>query len=610
MVAPLRMLSAGARRGAHLVPRRLPATTTLPRVAFQTRSLSNFVAPVHTPPPRRQPNLAAHAVISTFDLFSIGIGPSSSHTVGPMRAAKIFTYSLPLPLTTHIHSLKVSLHGSLAATGMGHMTPHSVLLGLMGEDPESVQVGRLEKVMEEVGAVGEIELGLQQGTKRVKFNLERDLTWHLNPLPAHPNGVRFTVFNEAGDMLATNEYFSVGGGFVVNEATQTAENLYYRDIDPSNAEPSRRDQHTHPSPAPVSAIAGPESTVEELPEPKPSGTPPYLFSTASSLIEYCRSHNLTIAQVVWENELAFRTEDEIREGLAKLWETMDGCIRNGVTSTDPLLPGGLRVKRRAPGLYRRLQKGFYPTIEGAESEVSQKLLGDPLSGGLVKSKKQRVGRLDHPVRMVPRRTTPVFPGIEYLSCMAIAVNEVNASGGRVVTAPTNGAAGVIPATLKYVTEFISQDPERDIMTFLLTASAIGMLFKRGATISAAEGGCMAEVGVACSMAAGGIAACLGAEPEVILQAAEIGIEHNLGLTCDPLGGLVQIPCIERNSLGAVKAVTAAQLAMAGGGEHTVSLDDAIEACRTTAEDMHSHYKETSLAGLATTVKIPLSSPAC
>ncbi|ORX37449.1 serine dehydratase alpha chain-domain-containing protein [Kockovaella imperatae] len=613
-------------------------------VRYQSSSTtSSTLIPLGLPPPPPPPPpatpLPLHAVISTFDLFSIGIGPSSSHTVGPMRAAKIFTHSLPAHLIPHIHSLKCSLHGSLAATGMGHMTPHAVLLGLMGEDPESVDTTRLGKVLDEVRAVGEVDLGLVQGqTKRVKFSIEKDLTWHLQPLPAHPNGLRFTVFNESGDMLATNEYFSVGGGFVVNKETQTAENLYYMDIHPSNAEPSRRDQThgqaapspTSPPPAPLPLLlASPNATdtpasPQEVDPAVPivPGQPPYLFATAAQLLEICREQNMTIAQVVWENERAFRTESEIRENTMKLWDVMDECIRNGVTSTEEHLPGGLNVRRRAPGLYKRLQKGFYsspdmePPIrrpssnERHESNAGVKKSTDGSTALSPFKRNGRIGRRDHAVALVPKRTTPVFPGIEYLSCMAIAVNEVNAAGGRVVTAPTNGAAGVIPATLKYVTEFISQDPERDTMTFLLTASAIGMLFKRGATISAAEGGCMAEVGVACSMAASGIAACLGAEPEVVLQAAEIGIEHNLGLTCDPLGGLVQIPCIERNSLGAVKAVTAAQLAMAGGGQHTVSLDDAIEACRTTAQDMHVHYKETSLAGLATTVKIPLSSPAC
>lgn len=421
-----------------------------------------------------------------------------------------------------IAHLKVSLHGSLAATGMGHMTPHAVLLGMMGEDPESVEVGRLSRVMDEVRAVGQLDLGMDGGHKRVKFDLEKDLTWHLNPLPTHPNGMVFTVFDEEGNMLATNEYFSIGGGFVVNRETQMDENMYYMQTKAQDATEWRRGVHDAPSADGRPALPAPEQA--DVPEPAPEAEhhdpkPPYLFATADELFHICKENNLTIAQVIWENERAFRSDDEIASGLLRLWDVMDECIRNGVTSTDKTLPGGLEVRRRAPGLYKRLQQGFYPAMA----------IPKPGGGGGeelgVAGREERIGRTDHPLQLVPKHTRPVFPGIEYLSCMAIAVNEVNASGGRVVTAPTNGAAGVIPATLKYLIEYHSQQPERDVMTFLLTAAAIGMLFKRGATISAAEGGCMAEVGVACSMAAAGLAATLGAEPAVILQAAEIGIEH-------------------------------------------------------------------------------------
>lgn len=446
-------------------------------------------------------------------------------------AAKIFTYSLPPAMFDKIAHLKVSLHGSLAATGMGHMTPHAVLLGMMGEDPETVEVGRLSRVMDEVRAVGQLDLGLDGGHKRVKFDLEKDLTWHLNPLPSHPNGMVFTVFDDEGNMLATNEYFSIGGGFVVNGETQLDENMYYMQTRPRAANEWRRGVHeddaegTEASADSGKALPGPEekggvpeptkreAKVAEHHDPKP----PYLFASAEELYTICKKHNLTIAQVVWENERAFRSDDEIASGLLRLWQVMDECIRNGVTSTDKTLPGGLEVRRRAPGLYKRLQQGFYPAMA-----IPKPGGGEELG---VSTREERIGRTDHPLQLVPKHTRPVFPGIEYLSCMAIAVNEVNASGGRVVTAPTNGAAGVIPATLKYLVEYHSQQPERDVMTFLLTAAAIGMLFKRGATISAAEGGCMAEVGVACSMAAAGLAATLGAEPAVILQAAEIGIEH-------------------------------------------------------------------------------------
>jgi len=318
----------------------------------------------------------------------------------------------------------------------------------------------------------------------------------------------------------------------------------------------------------------------------------------------------------------------------RIWAVMDDCIRSGVSTAEKTLPGRLRLQRRAPMLYRRLMRGFYPGIgmptmqligPGASPTLVD-AIDEPGSPGTTAPLEQEqqepithrntqtrsplvTGSFDHPVLPMPPRKT-MIPAVDFLSCYAIAVNEVNASGGRIVTSPTNGAAGIIPAVLKYIVEFVSDDPEKAVKSFLLTASAIGMLFKRGSTISAAEGGCQAEVGVACSMASAGFAACMGASPETILQAAEIGIEHNLGLTCDPIDGLVQVPCIERNSLGAVKAVTAAQLSMASDGIYRVTLDEAIEAMRLTATDMSVKYKETSLSGLATSVKIPLTVPAC
>jgi len=342
---------------------------------------------------------------------------------------------------------------------------------------------------------------------------------------------------------------------------------------------------------------------------------------------------MTIAQIVYDNERSFGYDDEdIHNKLMRIWAVMDDCIRSGVHTRETTLPGRLGLRRRAPILYHRLMRGFYPglstpqlqAIEGGDQPSHA--LGAPgidfrpnypssvtptgnLRGPGLSHATRVVGSFDHPVLPEPPRKT-MIPAMDFLSCYAIAVNEVNASGGRIVTSPTNGAAGVIPAVLKYIIEFISDDPEKSIKTFLLTAAAIGMLFKRGSTISAAEGGCQAEVGVACSMASAGFAACMGASPEAVLQAAEIGIEHNLGLTCDPIDGLVQVPCIERNSLGAVKAVTAAQLSMAAGGVYSVTLDEAIEAMRLTAADMSVKYKETSLSGLATSVKIPLTVPAC
>lgn len=365
-----------------------------------------------------------------------------------------------------------------------------------------------------------------------------------------------------------------------------------------------------------------------------------------SLLALCSKHNLTIAQLVYENEKSHGyTDEQIYDKVFDIWEVMDGSILHGVQApVDALLPGSLKLHRRAPALYRRLTRGLYPShtqgghtggsperqesISSGDSSVTQAetnispasetSTGLPVNrrtrgGGINRARPARVhGSLYHPILPSPQRRT-TFPAMDYLAVYAIAVNETNAGGGRIVTAPTNGAAGIIPAVLKYTVEFISDDAERDVLNFLLTAAAIGMLYKRGATISAAEGGCMAEVGVACSMAAGAFAACMGASPDTIEQAAEIGIEHNLGLTCDPIGGLVQAPCIERNALGAIKAISSANLALSSeAGIRKVSLDDAISAMRVTAQGMRNEFKETSLSGLATSVplNIPVSVPDC
>ncbi|KDN36912.1 hypothetical protein RSAG8_10531, partial [Rhizoctonia solani AG-8 WAC10335] len=585
-----------------------------------------------------------HAVISAFDLFSVGVGPSSSHTVGPMRAARIFIIDLQdLGLLDKMCTLKVTLYGSLAATGKGHMTPQALLMGFEGSDPETIDTGTINS-----------------RARRIKYDMDRDMLWRWDQvLKAHPNGMRFSAFGEEGELLATNEYFSVGGGFVVNEKTKVDENLFYKGVHKHKVDPARLSQ-THGQDLPLLTVDAPGSeTKGENPRPAPPSAsqsqPPYLFHNGASLLEMARKHNKTIAQLVYDNELHYLTPVEIRKKILKIWTTMDECIRTGVSSVETELPGRLRLRRRAPILYKRLMRGFYPALYGGTAggpvigapHISPTLANPVVetggfgedaiesadrpshpnrfdfdatgvnepddSGSFGKAATRRpvrvVGSFNHAILPMPTRKA-VFPGMDFLSCYAIAVNEVNASGGRIVTSPTNGASGVIPAVLKYVVEFISEDPEKDIATFLLTAAAIGMLFKRGSTISAAEGGCQAEVGVACSMAAAGFAACMGASPEIITQAAEIGIEHNLGLTCDPIDGLVQVPCIERNSLGAVKAVTAAQLALASDGVHSVTLDEAIEAMRLTAQDMSVKYKETSLSGLATTVKIPLTSPAC
>lgn len=568
----------------------------------------------------------SHAVISTFDLFSIGVGPSSSHTVGPMRAGKIFITDLKeLGLLDRVSTVKIVLYGSLAATGKGHHTPQAILLGLEGSDPETIDCGTIPSRYEAIMSNKTLHL---DGKRRIHFDMNRDMLWRWDQvLKTHPNGMRFSCFDENGDLLATNEYFSVGGGFVVNEKTKADENLFYKGVDKSVVHGARLHQ-THQA---------------ELGDPTPGltipgdpGHPPYPFESGENLLALTKKHNLTISQIVHDNERYFGlSEQDIHERLMRIWAVMDECIRNGVSTTEKTLPGRLGLRRRAPMLYRRLMRGFYPGIGIATPQLITSGSSLPVSsidgpedkqtpgdtsleeGGCDQVNKPArasrapivAGSFDHAVLPMPPRKT-MIPAVDFLSCYAIAVNEVNAAGGRIVTSPTNGAAGVIPAVLKYIVEFVSDDPERSIKTFLLTAAAVGMLFKRGSTISAAEGGCQAEVGVACSMASAGFAACMGASPETVLQAAEIGIEHNLGLTCDPIDGLVQVPCIERNSLGAVKAITAAQLSMASDGIYRVTLDEAIEAMRVTAADMSVKYKETSLSGLATTVKIPLTVPAC
>jgi len=429
--------------------------------------------------------------------------------------------------------------------------------------------------------------------------------------------------------------------------------LFYKGVNKATIEPSRLSQ-TLPSDGTAAVEVPGRQSTHTISAASSSDAPPYLFDSGSSLLQLTEDHNMTIAQLVYENEKHFHLTDlQVQQKLLRIWHTMDDCIRVGVTTKEEILPGRLGLKRKAPRLYRRLMRGFYPgvmhssehilgmqsenlspelalpkaEIDFAEEDLSLNL--DPRGTRIAKSLARAphmVGLTGHVISPVQPRKSTRFPAMDFLACYATAVNEVNASGGRIVTSPTNGAAGVIPAVLKYLVEFISDDHERTILTFLLTASAIGMLFKRGATISAAEGGCQAEVGVACSMAAAGYTACMGGSPQTILQAAEIAIEHNLGLTCDPIDGLVQVPCIERNSLGAVKAVSAGQLAMASGGIYSVTFDEALEAMRLTALDMSSKYKETSLSGLAVclsspfctllltssqkTVRIPLSVPAC
>ncbi|GAW08126.1 l-serine partial [Lentinula edodes] len=555
-----------------LVSRRLNIPFFLRTFSSSRPTFSKLEGISETPQERQLPE---HAVISTFDLFSIGVGPSSSHTVGPMRAGKIFITDLKeLQLLKKVATVKINLYGSLAATGKGHHTPQAILLGLEGSDPETIIPTTIESRYNNILANKVLLLG---GDHLIHYDMDRDMLWRWDQvLPTHPNGMRFSAFDEDGDLLATNEYYSVGGGFVVNDKTQVDENLFYKGVDKSVVPPARLHQ-THslteptlnsPSPEPSPSSRSSQHNDDTIPNAEAG--PPHPFESGNSLLALTQKHNMTIAQIVYDNEKSFGYSDEdIHKKIFRIWLalTLGSSFETiGARIVDPAIPSA----KRAPRV---------------------------------------IGAFDHPLLPEPPRKT-MIPAVDFLSCYAIAVNEVNASGGRIVTSPTNGAAGVIPAVLKYIIEFVSDDPDKSIMTFLLTASAIGMLFKRGSTISAAEGGCQAEVGVACSMAAGGFAACMGASPETVLQAAEIGIEHNLGLTCDPIDGLVQVPCIERNSLGAVKAVTAAQLSLASHGVYSVTLDEAIEAMRLTASDMSVKYKETSLSGLATTVKIPLTVPAC
>ncbi|HCE09397.1 MAG TPA: L-serine ammonia-lyase [Oxalobacteraceae bacterium] len=449
--------------------------------------------------------------ISTFELFRLGIGPSSSHTVGPMRAARQFAQELEAAgHVAQLASVTVDLYGSLALTGKGHGTDRAVLLGLMGEQPETVDVDRIDAYVADVRQNGEI---LLLSRHRLPFNEAQHLLFHkMRTLPQHPNGMRFTATDSRGNTLLQRLLFSIGGGFVVADGEFGQA---------------------------VTTVAW-----------------PYPYRSAQALLQIGRQHNKTIAAIALENELALRSKQEITDGLDRISAAMAACIDRGL-ARDGILPGGLNVRRRARPLHERLLAG---------NDVSRPL-----------------------------------PELDWVNAFAIAVNEENAAGGRVVTAPTNGAAGIIPAVIRFYERFCPGASRQGVHDFLLTAAAIGSLYKENASISGAEVGCQGEVGVASSMAAAGLAAVLGGSNEQIENAAEIGMEHNLGLTCDPIGGLVQIPCIERNAMGAAKAINAAHLALSGDGHHYVTLDKVIETMRQTGADMHSKYKETSLGGLAVNV---------
>jgi len=458
--------------------------------------------------------------VSVFDLFKIGIGPSSSHTVGPMRAARMFVTRLASDgQLADVARLRCELYGSLGATGKGHGSDKAVLLGLMGHEPDAIDPDAIPALLEDTRRKQQLQL---PGGLCLAFNEGEDLTFHRREsLPFHANGMRFTAFDGAGAELANRVYYSVGGGFVVSDVVAT-------------------DGSRH------KAVA-PDTT--SLPHP---------FHSAAELLTRTQELNCSIAEVMRHNERHWRGDDEIDQGLLRIWQTMQECVARGCR-TEGLLPGGFKVKRRAAALHRSLT---------CNPEAA---LRDPLQV------------------------------LDWVNLYALAVNEENAAGGRVVTAPTNGAAGIVPAVLHYYHRFVHGSSDRGVIDFLLTAAAIGILYKENASISGAEVGCQGEVGVACSMAAGALCAVLGGTPEQVENAAEIGMEHHLGLTCDPVGGLVQIPCIERNAIASVKAINAARMALRGDGTHFVSLDQVIKTMRETGADMMTKYKETSRGGLAVNI---------
>ncbi len=449
--------------------------------------------------------------LSVFDIFKIGIGPSSSHTMGPMNAARQFVELLSARnLLERTSQISAQLYGSLALTGRGHCSDRAILLGLEGHSPETIDPAAIDPALQRIRGQHRIRLA---GRHEIPFDEPLNLLFHFDQvLPGHSNGMRFTAHDVDGQVLAREEYYSIGGGFVVQAGVE----------------------------------AGPGDQRK---------APPFEFNSGATLLEHGRQHGLELHELMLARERAWRSEAEVRAGLLRLWQVMQNCVRRGFDAQG-LLPGVLGVRRRAPKLYRQLMSG------------------DPLS--------------------------PMH-ALDWVNVYALAVNEENAAGGQVVTAPTNGAAGIVPAVLHYYRRFEPGADDDGVIRFLLTAAAIGMLYKQNASISGAEMGCQGEVGVACSMAAAGLVSALNGSNEQIENAAEIGMEHNLGLTCDPVAGLVQIPCIERNAMGSVKAINAARLALRGDGSHKVSLDQVITTMRQTGLDMSTIYKETSQGGLAVNV---------
>lgn len=457
--------------------------------------------------------------LSIFDVFSVGIGPSSSHTVGPMKAAYTFLEELikkrKFKNTT---TIKCDFYGSLALTGKGHGSDKAIILGLMGFKPETVDSDLIPGYIEEVKKTNEMIIKIGRNKHSLHFDVKKDIKFHRRvSLPFHPNGMAFAAFDETGKELARSIYYSIGGGFVLTED---------------------------------------EAQTNEFPEAQIKLK--YPFSSGEELLAQCKKHKLSIAQLMLANERAWGTEKQIKKKTLEIWNYMEKCIQRGLKN-EGILPGGLKVERRAPGVYK-------------------KLLNNP-----------------------ENNFVDTLTILDWVNLYALAVNEENAGGGIVVTAPTNGAAGIIPAVLQYYIKFCPGSNEQGIIDFLMVAGAIAILYKTNASISGAEVGCQGEVGVACSMAAGALAHVLGGTVKQVENAAEIGMEHNLGLTCDPIGGLVQIPCIERNAMGAIKAINAARIALRGDGNNKVSLDKVIKTMKDTGKDMKKHYKETSRGGLAVNV---------
>lgn len=464
--------------------------------------------------------------ISIVDLFKIGIGPSSSHTVGPMKAAQQFVEQLKADgRLSQVVRIKAEMYGSLGATGIGHGTPKAVLLGLEGEQPETVNVA---EIAQRVAAIRDDQQLNLAGAHKVSYDDEKDLILNRREeLPFHSNGMKFSAYGAGLNIIAERSFYSVGGGFVVGE-------------DEAGNDVLLEDER-------------------ELALP---------FSNGAELLDICETKSLNISDVMWANEKSWRSTQDTRSYMQSIWNTMQQCIRNGIEA-EGILPGGLKVKRRAAQLHGQL-------LERPEASLS-----DPLTV------------------------------LDWVSLYALAVNEENAAGGRIVTAPTNGAAGIVPAVLKYYRSFVPGANDEGVERFLLTAAAVGILYKKNASISGAEVGCQGEVGSACSMAAAGLAEVLGANPQQVENAAEIAMEHNLGLTCDPIGGLVQVPCIERNAMAAVKAIHAARMAIRGDGSHFVSLDKVIRTMRDTGRDMQAKYKETARGGLAiNVVEVPVNIVEC